>query len=109
MPWRLIGFILIFAVFVAFIGFNLDNKSDISFGFTRVEQAPVYLTVFFSFALGMILAVPFVISIRSKKKLQKGESADPSPSRFLKKGKKKDDSGKPEEILNGGSDPYGIN
>jgi uncharacterized integral membrane protein len=116
MPWRLIGFILIFASLVVFIAFNLDNKSDISFGFTKIEQAPVYLTAFSSFALGMILAVPFVISIRSKKKLPKGELAEPpSPRRWGKK-KKKDDSDEGDEILSGtsnaippGGGPYGIN
>jgi uncharacterized integral membrane protein len=117
MPWRLIGFILIFALFVVFIAFNLNNKCDISFGFTKIEQAPVYLTAFSSFALGLILAVPFVISLRLKKKLPKGESADISSPRRWGKGKKKADSGEAEEILSGtsntvppgGGGPYGIN
>ncbi|GHV60598.1 hypothetical protein AGMMS49587_02440 [Spirochaetia bacterium] len=116
MPWRLIGFILIFALLVVFIAFNLDNKSDISFGFAKIEQAPVYLTAFSSFALGMILAVPFVISLRLKRKAPRGEADAPSPRRWGK-GKKKDDSGEAEEILGeasngvprGGGGPYGIN
>ncbi|GHU69406.1 hypothetical protein FACS189450_02250 [Spirochaetia bacterium] len=105
MPWRLIGFILIFALLVVFIAFNLDNKSDISFGFAKIEQAPVYLTAFSSFALGMILAVPFVISLRSKKKLPKEDSAEPLVPRRRGKGKKADES---EEIPGSGG-PYGIN
>jgi uncharacterized integral membrane protein len=116
MPWRLIGFILVFALLVVFIAFNLDNKCDISFGFAKIEQAPVYLTAFSSFALGLILAVPFVISLRLKRKLPKGESADTISPRRRGKGKKKGDSWETEEIPGGtsgavppGGGPYGIN
>jgi hypothetical protein len=65
--WRLLGFILIFAVFLGFIVFNLDNRCNISFGFTVVEDTPVFITAFVSFFAGMLCAVPFFASLRRRK------------------------------------------
>jgi uncharacterized integral membrane protein len=76
MPWRLIGFILICGIFVGFIGFNLENKSDISFGFTALHDVPVYLAIFSGFVLGLLCTIPFVLAIRSKK--AKSSSGDPA-------------------------------
>jgi uncharacterized membrane protein YciS (DUF1049 family) len=61
MPWRLIFFIVILAIFLAFIAFNLENKCDISFGFTKIEDVHVFLTIFVSFALGLLCTLPFVV------------------------------------------------
>ena len=68
MPWRLIQFIVIFAVVLLFVAFNLPNKCDISFGFTVIEDAPVFFTVFASFFLGMLCSLLFVFGGRSRKK-----------------------------------------
>jgi uncharacterized integral membrane protein len=67
MPWRLIVFILIFIVLLAFITFNLENKCDISFGFAKIAQAPVFLTVFMSFILGFLSTLPFIITAGRKR------------------------------------------
>jgi uncharacterized integral membrane protein len=121
MPWRLIGFILLFGIFLVFIAFNLGNKCDINFGFRVFREVPVFLTAFASFILGMFCAVPFVFSFRRKKKdktaVGKGEpqaalpaepSDNPGAKGRKKWGKKKDapdaGTGVPED---GG--PYGIN
>jgi uncharacterized integral membrane protein len=66
--WRFIGLIIVLAVFLAFIGFNLDNSCDISFGFAKIEQAPVYLTVLVSLVLGLVCALPLALVRRIKKK-----------------------------------------
>ncbi|MCL2800969.1 MAG: hypothetical protein FWD28_04345 [Treponema sp.] len=68
MPWRFIVFLLIFAVFLAFVTFNLENKCDISFGFTKLESVPVFLTVFASFALGLFCALPLFMHLKQKRK-----------------------------------------
>jgi uncharacterized integral membrane protein len=68
MPKKLILFIVIFAVVLLFVAFNLTNKCDISFGFTKIKDAPVFLTVFVSFFLGMLCALPFIISAGLRKK-----------------------------------------
>jgi uncharacterized integral membrane protein len=118
MPWRLIGFILLFGIFLVFIAFNLGNKCDINFGFRVFQEVPVFLTAFASFILGMLCAVPFIFSIRRKKKdkaagkkepqaaLLPALSGDPEGVRPRKKWGKKTETpaaGVPEE---GG--PYGI-
>ena len=71
MPWRLILFILIFALFLTFITFNLENKCDISFGFVRISDIPVFVTIFVSFVLGLISAIPLVLHIKKKSKVKK--------------------------------------
>jgi hypothetical protein len=63
MPWRLIGFVLFGAVFLCFIGFNLENRCDVSIGFYEFSQVPVFLTALCSFVLGLFLALPLVIPV----------------------------------------------
>ena len=66
-PWRLIIFIAVFAVFLVFISFNLENKCDISFGFAKLTEVPVFITIFFSFVIGLLCAIPLVIFIKKRK------------------------------------------
>ncbi|MDR1505866.1 MAG: hypothetical protein LBI67_02065 [Treponema sp.] len=94
MPWRLIGLILILAVLLAFIAVNLEHTCDISFGFASVADVPVYVTVFASFVLGMLMSVPFLVSFALRKKPPKAP--------------KKDNASPPPEIIGGDGGPYGI-
>jgi uncharacterized integral membrane protein len=64
---KFVGFVALCAVFLVFIGFNLENKCDISFGFTKLSDVPVFFTAFASFVLGLLASVPIAISIRLKK------------------------------------------
>ena len=71
MPWRLVQFIVLFVIFLAFIGFNLGNKCDIRFFFTdnaKIKDVPVFFTVFFSFIIGMLCTLPFIFGSRLQKK-----------------------------------------
>lgn len=70
MPWRLIVFVGIFIVFLVFIGFNLDEeyRCDINFGFVVLEQVPVFYTIFISFALGLLCALPLVFFKKKPRK-----------------------------------------
>ena len=68
MPWRLIQFIVTFIIFLLFIMLNLENKCDIHFGFATIKEVPVFLTVFSSFIAGMLCAIPFIRSLKSRKK-----------------------------------------
>ena len=67
MPWRLIIFIVVFAVFLIFITFNLENKCDIGFGFTSLSDVPVFITIFSSFVLGFFCALPLIFHIKKRK------------------------------------------
>ena len=76
---RLLAFIIVFALFLAFIVFNLENKCNVSFGFKTFEDIPVFLTAFSSFVVGMLFAVPFVLSIgRRRRKKDEPFSSPPS-------------------------------
>ncbi|MDR1870084.1 MAG: hypothetical protein LBQ82_08890 [Treponema sp.] len=68
MPWRLILFIIIFAIFLVFITFNLDNRCDLTFGIIKFKQVPVFITVFTSFFFGLLCSLPFVLFGKSKRK-----------------------------------------
>jgi uncharacterized integral membrane protein len=68
MPWRLIAVIVIFAVFLAFITFNLDNRCNISFGLVKFEDVPVFLTVFISFVFGIFCTLPFLLRALTRHK-----------------------------------------
>jgi uncharacterized integral membrane protein len=91
MPKKLILFFVIFAIVLLFVAFNLTNKCDISFGFAKIKDAPVFLTVFASFFLGMICALPFIIGAASKGAGSRKSKAE-KPDR---KQEKPDSSGKP--------------
>ena len=99
MPWRLILIIVIFAILLSFIGFNLSNTCDISLGFKTFRSVPVFLTIFGSFVLGMIGSLPFIIFGSLKK-----EKEPKTPKlKGLFKGNDTSTTEKPDD--NG---PYGI-
>jgi hypothetical protein len=95
---RLIGFILIFIVFLTFIVLNLGNSCDISFGFKTIPQVPVFITAFSSFVLGLLVAVPFALTLGRKK--QPGPPKPPKP--------RKEDPPKPGSPVAGIKGPGGI-
>jgi tetrahydrodipicolinate N-succinyltransferase len=107
MPWRLIGFVLIGAVFLCFIGFNLENRCDISFGVFIFRQVPVFLTAFSAFVLGMLLALPLVIPFRGRGR--RGKKAETGQLSGTKKGEalKTADAGGPVDSPPPDND-YGI-
>ena len=66
---HLLFFILIFAIFLGFIVLNLENKCDVSLGFIAFADIPVFVSALFSFALGILVMLPFAFSIgRARKK-----------------------------------------
>ncbi len=76
MPGRLIGIIVFVAILIAFIGFNIHNVSDISLGIVTFSQVPVYLVILISFGLGLLAALPSVLSAwRYARKHQRGSDA----------------------------------
>ena len=113
MPWRLIGLAFVFVVFLAFTGFNLENRCDISFVFWTVTDIPVFLPIFASFVVGLLCSIPFAISIgrRGAKKNKAGDGPFiDTPARSKKKWGKGDfpqeGAGGPEDLSAGG--PYGV-
>jgi len=68
MPWRLIVIIFIFAAFLVFITFNIDNRCDINLGFTSFSDIPVFFAVFASFTLGLLFSLPLVARFKNDQK-----------------------------------------
>ncbi|MFP4483689.1 MAG: lipopolysaccharide assembly LapA domain-containing protein [Spirochaetaceae bacterium] len=68
MPWRLILFLIVLALVVAFAGFNTQNVATISFGFYSLDSVPVFLGLFAAFFLGVLVMLPFTLGRRRRGK-----------------------------------------
>ena len=99
---RLICFLLIFGLFLAFIVLNLDNSCDINFGFYQFEKAPVSIMALASFFLGLLFAVPVTLVVRGKKQPKEPKQKKEKPE------KKKKSSGTNQDETSNEIGPYGI-
>lgn len=61
MPWKLIAFILLLVLMMFFIGYNLENRADISVILYTFEDVPVFFSMFGAFLLGVMVALPFAL------------------------------------------------
>lgn len=87
MPFRLIGTIILLLVVTIFAGSNLDNRCDINFIFTKVQQVPVFLTAIVSFLIGAIIMIPFTF----KRKCVKDNKSEKSQNSAETKTQKSSD------------------
>lgn len=67
MPFRLFFVAIIIVLLVVFIGFNIENRCNISFAFYTLEHVPVVVTILSAFALGLVAALPFGLRRRKAK------------------------------------------
>lgn len=65
MPIRLFFLAVVMVLLVAFIGFNIENRCDVSFAFYTLEDVPVVVTILSSFALGLVASLPFALRRRT--------------------------------------------
>jgi hypothetical protein len=91
-------------VFLCFIGFNLENRCDISLGFFTFSQVPVFLTVFSAFILGLLLSLPLVVSFRPGNRRKEKTETRAGKLRGKKGGK---DPAAAESGVSAGSPPPG--
>lgn len=83
MPFRLIGTIILLLIVTIFAGANLDNRCDINFIFTKVQQVPVFLTAIVSFLIGAIIMIPFTFKrkcVKDKKSQNPATAKTQKPS-----------------------------
>jgi len=74
MPWKLIFFIISLILVILFIGSNLGNACSINFFWiANLKDVPIFMTIFISFALGVLVTVPFVIFRVNSKNSKKNE------------------------------------
>lgn len=67
MPWKLISFIICIVLVTVFVGFNLDNRCNVSFGFVQFENVPIFLSLAAAFILGVLVVFPFTIGKKRSK------------------------------------------
>jgi uncharacterized membrane protein YgaE (UPF0421/DUF939 family) len=99
---RLVVFILIFAILLTFAILNLDSKSNISFGFTELYDVPVFISSFFAFMLGLLVALIMLSPIFRRRPKPESPGAGKEP-----KAKTKAKAKVPDEIKKEPSS-YGI-
>ena len=79
MPVKLIAFILTLLIIVSFIGFNLENSSDIRIWFGEnglLTEVPIFVSFFVMYLIGVLSVIPFIVGWKRKKKT--GEKTDDS-------------------------------
>lgn len=67
MPWKLIVYLVILGFILAFVGLNIGNTSDISFGFIVYEDVPVFIGLFAAFFMGALVSLPIAVQSASRK------------------------------------------
>ncbi len=77
MPLKLVLFLIALVLLSFFVGFNLDNRCDVSIVFHTYRDVPVIGCLLFSFVAGAVSVVPFIFGAgRQKKK----KARDPAVS-----------------------------
>lgn len=67
MPWKLVLFLATLLLATLFIGFNLDNRCDVSWIFGTFRDVPIFVSLLFAFTAGVFAAIPFKLrSTRSR-------------------------------------------
>jgi hypothetical protein len=108
MPWRLLAFLFVLLAITFFIGFNLDNRCDVSFIFYKYADVPIFVSLLFAYAAGALTVLPFFLA-SGKKRRGKDASGGRKSS-----GKETVQSNRPEKKKRGtgrgdsGSADYGI-
>ena len=68
MPWRLLAFLFVLLAITFFIGFNLDNRCDVSFIFYKYADVPIFVSLLFAYAAGALTVIPFFLASGNKKR-----------------------------------------
>ena len=82
MPWKLFFVVILLGLVVTFAGLNAQNSTDISFGFTTLTNVPIFISLFSSFFVGVLITLPFTFRRRSR---SKKEAKEPKQKRGRKK------------------------
>jgi uncharacterized integral membrane protein len=66
--WWLIELLIVLLVELVFILLNQNARCDISLGFWKFDDAPVYIISIVAFLIGAASAIPFFIASHFKRK-----------------------------------------
>lgn len=70
MPFRLFAFFAFVVLLALFLGFNLDNRCDVSVVFRTFRDVPVVISLLFAYAIGVVSVVPVLLGARRRKNRQ---------------------------------------
>lgn len=87
MPWKLVSFLFILILATLFIGFNLENRCDVSFIFYTFKDVPIFVSLLFAYVAGALTVIPFFWAHRMQKNRRSAASAASKGSLPGKKGK----------------------
>lgn len=112
MPWKLIAFIAGITVALFFVGFNLENRCDISLAFVTLRGVPVVVTILSAYLLGLLSAL--VVELGRRRSVRGSRPAmTRSPKRYAALGAAEDsvspadDGMPPPDVLPEGGGPRG--
>jgi uncharacterized integral membrane protein len=81
MPKKVLYFVIFLLIAVLFLVLNSNNTCDISFGFYKFEEVPVFYSLAISFVLGMLVILPFALfggkKSKTAKPKQRGKKPEP--------------------------------
>ncbi len=80
----MIFFLIILLILVVFIAFNVNNSSDISFGFKNYTDVPIFVSLFIAFTAGVVVTIPMVLLSGRKKGPPKNQLQDKGTSKQKK-------------------------
>lgn len=67
MPFKLIAFLIVMLIAIFFIGFNLDNRCNVSVILHTFEDVPIVLSLLAAYVLGSFSVIPFLLGRRRKR------------------------------------------
>lgn len=80
MPWKLISFLSGLILVTVFIGFNLDNRCDISLIFYTFRDVPIAVSLLLSYTIGALTLIPYFV-VAGKKQREKERLSPPGSAR----------------------------
>lgn len=89
MPGRLITFIIVLFIIIAFIGFNADNTTDIRIWFGDngvLRDVRIFVSFFVMYLIGVLSALPFILVWNRKKTRKIRNAAVPRPRHSRRRG-----------------------
>jgi hypothetical protein len=86
MPWKLVLFLTSLVLAAFFIGFNLENRCDVSLVFYTFKDVPIFVSLLFAFVAGSLAVIPFLVghasrAARSKEPKQQKQPKQPKGPR----------------------------
>ena len=89
MPGKLIAFITVLFIIIAFIGFNADNTTDIRIWFGEkgvLKDVRIFVSFFVMYLIGVLSALPFIFAWNHGKtrKIRYAEARLEEPGRTRK-------------------------